>query len=355
MITPPSVAKATAKTLQTLSEQRGYISSSITDHYFRTHPECSSADVDKIRRICQTDTEHHLDFLHSALRLGMPEIFGNYMAWLKNVLLSRNLDTSHTLEALSYMREIMEQLFQGKELAKVRSTIDAGIEDFDKTSDLITQLPRPPTGHKLQGSEHYTLSLLDGRRNDANQLVSELMQQGKTLSDVSVELMQPAMYEVGRLWQTNKITVAQEHLATATTQYILSKAYAEAEFANPNNRRAAIACVEHNYHSLGARMVSDAFETQGWDVNYLGENNSAQILIETLDLSPVDILGLSISLQDQVDTLADTVGLLRSELGSRCPVIAIGGLPLNAIPGLALKFDVDAWFPDARAAAKDAK
>jgi len=32
-------------------------------------------------------------------------------------------------------------------------------------------------------------------------------------------------------------------------------------------RDTLFACVEGNYYSLGLRMVSDAFEVEGWDVD----------------------------------------------------------------------------------------
>jgi len=33
------------------------------------------------------------------------------------------------------------------------------------------------------------------------------------------------MYEIGRHWERNRITVAEEHTATAITQYVLAQLY----------------------------------------------------------------------------------------------------------------------------------
>lgn len=39
--------------------------------------------------------------------------------------------------------------------------------------------------------------------------------------------MKPALYELGRLWEQNKISVATEHLATAITEEILNGFYTD--------------------------------------------------------------------------------------------------------------------------------
>ncbi|MFC1748450.1 B12-binding domain-containing protein [Pseudomonadota bacterium] len=208
---------------------------------------------------------------------------------------------------------------------------------------------------EYEGLTDFTHALVTSNHVAASDVVLQAMNKGISLVDVSIGIVQPAMYEVGRRWQVNQLTVAQEHLATAITQNVLAKAYGQAEFKAPVNRRAMFACIETNHHGLGLRMVSDAFEIEGWGVDYLGANTPTDSLIQMLDNTQVDLLGLSASMHDQVIALGDAIDKLKSELGSKCPPIAIGGLPLNLIPGLAQRFNADTWFPDAKAAAADAR
>ncbi len=64
-------------------------------------------------------------------------------------------------------------------------------------------------------------------------------------------------------------------------------------------------------------------------MDYLGASTPADSLIQMLGDKPVDLLGLSISLHDQVASLSTTIEQIRSALGSRCLAIAVGGLPLR--------------------------
>lgn len=55
-------------------------------------------------------------------------------------------------------------------------------------------------------------------------------------------------HEVGNLWQRNRITVVQEHLASAISQNVLVGAYLKASFLAPIGQSAVFACVEGNHH-----------------------------------------------------------------------------------------------------------
>ena len=47
----------------------------------------------------------------------------------------------------------------------------------------------------------------------------------------------------------------------------------------PIDRRVLLACVAGNHHAVGLRMVADAFQLAGWDVQYLGANVPTAALV----------------------------------------------------------------------------
>ncbi|MCK9912962.1 B12-binding domain-containing protein, partial [Microbacteriaceae bacterium K1510] len=64
----------------------------------------------------------------------------------------------------------------------------------------------------------YTELLLEGRRAEASRLVMDLVDGGVPLQTIYLDIFQQSQYEIGRLWQTGRITVAQEHYCSAATQ-----------------------------------------------------------------------------------------------------------------------------------------
>jgi methanogenic corrinoid protein MtbC1 len=54
---------------------------------------------------------------------------------------------------------------------------------------------------------------LDSRR--ARELILSSFEKGMSIKDIYLHVLQPVQYEVGRLWRTRKISVAQEHFTSA--------------------------------------------------------------------------------------------------------------------------------------------
>lgn len=207
----------------------------------------------------------------------------------------------------------------------------------------------------LPQTPHYREAALLGDNQSALSLVTGLMEAGTSLTQVSVTLIQPAMYQIGQLWQENRVSVAQEHLATAVSQNVLARAYMRAKFAEPNARRAVFACVPGNRHSLGLRMLSDAFETAGWESVYLGADMPIADLLGHVDAGHPDLLALSLSLPGHLDAARQTIARLRAELGGACPDIWIGGVATLGGGRVWRMLAADGWAADAQHALEQLK
>ena len=142
----------------------------------------------------------------------------------------------------------------------------------------------------------YLDALLVGDRHLCAELLQDCLMHGASLKSVYLDLMQRAMYEVGILWEQNLVSVTTEHLASAITERLLALVYPEL-FSKPHqDRRAIIACVPHEYHQIGPRMVADFFELHGWHGFSLGANTPTAHLISMIRERDPDVVGLSMSL-----------------------------------------------------------
>ena len=82
--------------------------------------------------------------------------------------------------------------------------------------------------------------LAGDRRGALRLLVDDGLGGGASVLDMQLRVVQEAQREIGRLWQENRISVAQEHLATAIANMALSHLYDRAQPAPRNGRRVAI-------------------------------------------------------------------------------------------------------------------
>ena len=178
----------------------------------------------------------------------------------------------------------------------------------------------------------YLTAQLKGNRDQALRVALEGLDCGIAAHELELLMIVPAQREVGRLWQENRISVAQEHLCTSISQIVLSRLYPHLPRGPRNGRRALVACVEGELHDMGARIGADFLEMRGFDATLLGANVPLQRLLSQLKDTPPDLLGLSATMPAQLPSLRRTIEAVRG-LSPALPIIVGGGL-LEANPEL---------------------
>lgn len=141
----------------------------------------------------------------------------------------------------------------------------------------------------------YLASLLAGNRSGCAKMINDLIREKTSIKELYVNLFQSSLYEVGRLWEQNKISVATEHLCTSITESMISLCYPMIFAAEHTGKKAVITCTPGEYHQIGARMVADYFELYGWDGYFLGADTPADELMQYIREKKPDIVALSIS------------------------------------------------------------
>ena len=163
----------------------------------------------------------------------------------------------------------------------------------------------------------YLSALLQGDTRHCTTIVTGLLEENIQLTNLYTELLQKSLYRVGELWETNRISVAVEHLATAITERMLASVYPTLlSGVKASGRKALISCSVNEYHQIGARMVADIMETRGWDVCFLGANTPAVDMLRMIAARPPEILGLSVSVYFNMASLHKMVEIVRASFPS---------------------------------------
>ena len=110
-------------------------------------------------------------------------------------------------------------------------------------------------------------------------------------------LLAGAQREVGRRWELDRWTIAQEHAATAIVDAALAQLHLWAdEHTRPSGPHLALVCAEGEWHVTPARMAALRFQVRGWRVTFLGASTPADHLARTLDELRPDVVGVSCTL-----------------------------------------------------------
>jgi methanogenic corrinoid protein MtbC1 len=140
-----------------------------------------------------------------------------------------------------------------------------------------------------------------------------------------MDVLQEVLYELGRLWETNRITVADEHMGTAITQYVMSNLYPHLEIAENRRGKAVMTGVQGELHQVGANMVADVWAGDGWDVMFLGTNVPPAGIIQSIRQHGADLFGISSTMLFNIPKVIELVEAVRKEFGESVHVILGGG------------------------------
>ena len=241
---------------------------------------------------CEEDVIYHLLFLEEALRLEMPSLFEEYTSWAAVVLETAGLPPRCLTDSLDAMKRAIGAL----------DIADAGpaLEFLDRGTSAARDVSAPPETFLVHDAPyvdlaaHYLSTIFKGDTRGAKRAVLDEIENGSTIEDIYLHVLQPALHEVGRLWQVGRISVGTEHHATATTRELMSiVAQVCGACDHRVNKRIVVACVSQEQHDVGARMVVDMFEKAGWDTIYMGANTPAESIAAAIRDFNADLLGIS--------------------------------------------------------------
>ncbi|MDX9748820.1 MAG: cobalamin-dependent protein [Paludibacter sp.] len=171
--------------------------------------------------------------------------------------------------------------------------------------------------------QHFLTSLLSGNKSVCSQIVGELLSQGIKMDDLYENLLKKAMYEVGELWETNKISVATEHLTSLIVENILSEMYFHLKPSSRKGKKVVLGCVPGEQHQIGIKMTNDVFEQNGWETYFLGANVPSNDFIRFSKGVQPHVFGLSLSLHFNLPNLESMILEIRKQF-PKVPVI-VGG------------------------------
>jgi methanogenic corrinoid protein MtbC1/DNA-binding XRE family transcriptional regulator len=171
--------------------------------------------------------------------------------------------------------------------------------------------------------QRYLRALLDGDRDDASSIVSELIPKRARVADIYLQVLAPAMFQIGELWCDGKVNVAQEHLATQITLEQMDKLRLIQSIPRSLSYRVMVCCVEGEQHFIAAKMAADLFQMEGWQVDYLGPNVPTAALIEIVSARRPNLLALSITMEANLRRTQTLVKKIRKLPAA--PYIILGG------------------------------
>ncbi|MFZ0312530.1 MAG: B12-binding domain-containing protein [Candidatus Korobacteraceae bacterium] len=334
--------------IQKLVSVKPSVAQAMTDEFFAHHPDWLVRYGERGRQFCTADACFHIEFLAGAIEADSPQAFADYSRWTARMLASRGIP-AHTLEEnLAQLEKHLSTALLPNEATTVSTFLARGRE-------ACLQPDSPPgvqpPGSRLQLTRDVFLAaLLGGQRQAALGIVEEALRSGHSILDVYVDVFTESLYRVGDLWEQNKISVAQEHLATSITQYAIAALYRQMVPAQVKRGSMVVTGVAGELHQIGANIVADAMEAEGWTVRFLGTNLPHSSILTTVRDISANVLCISTTILSNLPSVVALMETVRSQLQDQTPKIVLGGAAYRMATHFASEVGATAVVTDLRGA-----
>mgnify|MGYP001607387080 CR=1 FL=1 len=288
----------------------------------------------------------HLTYLSEALSLNNLLLYNDYITWEKSLINDLYISTKNISIKLNCIKDILDSELSKEMSIIVNCFIDAGIKNllFPITSSKTLTDKNNAYHNILVG---YLQLVFKIERVRAGKLIMDTVEKGISIKDIYVYVFEPCLIEIGSLWQANKITIAQEHYFTETTQSIMSELCSKTFPFNKNGFKFVATCVSEESHVIGIKMVSNILELDGWDTYYLGSDVPRKDLISFLiDVKP-HVIGISVTIILHVHKVIELIHAIRNIEELKDIKILVGGYPFNIDKDLWKQVGADFYAPNA--------
>ncbi len=332
-----------------LESYGGAIADEVTKRHFAADPLLQQKYGEPGRIKCTEDAHRHLSYLAASAAASSDALFEEYVGWAKILLVRLGLTENHLAQNLALLKDVITDTIPGERGVAAARILDKG----------LARLPALPSSRDsfIDGegphsalAQGYLDTLLEGDRQAASEMILGAVKSGVSVRDIYLHVFQKSQYEIGRRWQINEMTVAEEHFCTAATQLIMSQLYPQIFSSARRNRRLVAACVGGDLHEIGVRMVADFFEMAGWDTYYMGANTPITGLVSAAAEKRADAVAISATMSFHVSAVAEAVAALRASEMAHPPAILVGGYPFSLDPDLWRTIGADGYAADASSA-----
>ncbi len=312
----------------------------------------------RVRKIIYRDTRYNVDFLYTAYVLQDPKIMTDYAVWLYQLMdsvlkdLNAAQSAEYVIHHLTYIEKAVRHTVSEEKVPVLTELLELAADSIRQQVEKEETVESGKAEILQKDSEYEAeielymeiLFAKDTRR--ALALIQEFEKKEIPPTTIYVEILAESMRRVGELWHRAKISVDTEHYCTSVTQMAMAQMYPVLFSSERKNRTILCACPGTELHEIGARMVTDVFENDGWNGIFLGAAVPQDALLASIRENQPDLLALSVTMPQHLMTCEEMIGAVREEFPTI--KIAVGGGAFKSTDELWKQWPVDFYTEDAR-------
>ena len=156
----------------------------------------------------------------------------------------------------------------------------------------VRAMRRPSAGRRRRGTTGVVRSeaparlaarLVAGDEAGAWSVVDSALAAGVDPAEIYLDVLAPALHEIGDGWQSGELTVADEHRATAIAQRVVGRLGPMMARRGRKRGTVIVGAPAGELHALPCAIVSDLLRAAGFDVADLGANTPSESFMQAAE------------------------------------------------------------------------
>jgi excisionase family DNA binding protein len=207
---------------------------------------------------------------------------------------------------------------------------------------------RGTTTNRRHYVRRLTERLVRGDEAEAWRLLQQALTSAFTAEELYLEMLGPALRRVGDEWAAGRLTIADEHRASALMSRLVGRL--GPSFARPGVKRGhvVLGAPADDHHGLPTALVADVLRGRGYSVTDLGAHTPSQSFVETIGAAN-RLVGTGIVVSAPLTDTAIAATVTEIKAASEAPLL-LGGITIRDEIH-ARHLGADAWTNSTRAAA----
>lgn len=322
---------ATAEYRQKTDQMTGLI-----DTELASRPDIMELLGNNALQVMYDNHRHHALFMATVFGVGGYELLARTVPWVYRSYHSHGFSYDYfpiELRAWQKAVSVCMDAELGQEISAVYSWMINAHENMISLAETSGE-ELPVSEQWLEIKEDFRNKLLEGDFKGCLAIANQYVTDQQTLQALYLQIIQPAMYEIGMLWEEAKISVAQEHLASAVVARIMATIGSNISTTEKTKGKAIVTSAINEFHEIGAWMISDVLDQDGWRVRYLGANTPNQDLLQMVDEFYPDLLAISVTMPFSVTAVKNVITAIKENPLHKDLKVMVGGRVFNDNPEL---------------------
>jgi len=290
----------------------------------RLQLECHYHQRPDLERADQQLLQHAMEFgrlLTVVYRHNLFPALREECAWHAAVLRARGSDHDALALLLDSWIMAIQGLLKPPECNELARPLQLIRDDLDKPAEPApTQRVAPAKTANLELLERLVCGDVHGARDVLSGIAAGRLPPDRLIVDV----MLPAMAEVGQRWQANELEVYQEHLATEAIRSLLAGlAGMRPESQQRTAALGLVSCAPGDAHELIPLALASYLTCRGWSARNLGVGLPAGQIARAVAAFHPQVLFLTFTMLSRFEDVLEVMAEVRRQPG-HCPII-VGG------------------------------